>query len=111
MTSTQRRESGSGGRMWTGGGGQAPCGRPHRKLKLESNDVILSSSPDKKLLLIVQLKINYNHIVEFQEGHCTSRFKRAMCISCRPHVDIHKEERGDWLMWTHVDRGEEGVKT
>ena len=25
--------------MWTGGGGQAPCGRPHRKLKLESTDV------------------------------------------------------------------------
>src|SRR6218665_2362816 len=23
------------------------------------------------------------------EGHCTSRFKRAMCISCRPHVDVH----------------------
>src|SRR6218665_559806 len=22
--------------------------------------------------------------------HCTSRFKRAMCISCRPHVDVHK---------------------
>ena len=32
--------SGSGGRMWTGGGGPAPCGRPHRKLKLESTDVI-----------------------------------------------------------------------
>ena len=35
--------------MWTGGGGQAPCGRPHRKLKLESTDVILSSSHAKKL--------------------------------------------------------------
>ena len=33
------------------------------------------------------------------EGHCTSRFKRAMCISCRPHVDIHKGE-GVQLMWT-----------
>ena len=35
---------------WThadGGGGQAPCGRPHRKLKLESTDVILSSSHAK----------------------------------------------------------------
>ena len=30
-------------------GGPAPCGRPHRKLKLESNDVILSSSLAKKL--------------------------------------------------------------
>src|SRR6218665_1218539 len=46
MTST-RRGSGSGGRMWTGG--QAPCGRPHRKLKLESTDIILSSSHAKKL--------------------------------------------------------------
>src|SRR6218665_422616 len=36
MTSTQR-------------GVPAPCGRPHRKLKLESTDVILSSSHAKKL--------------------------------------------------------------
>src|SRR6218665_1297702 len=37
---------------WThvdGGGGPAPCGRLHRKLKLESTDVILSSSHAKKL--------------------------------------------------------------
>ena len=34
---------------WTGGVGPAPCGRPHRKLKLESIDVILSSSHAKKL--------------------------------------------------------------
>jgi len=47
MTST-RRGSFSGGRMWTGG--QAPFGRPHRKLKLESTDVILSSSHAKKLV-------------------------------------------------------------
>src|SRR6218665_3836401 len=32
------------------GRGQAPCGRPHRKLKLESTDVILSSSHAKKLV-------------------------------------------------------------
>jgi len=25
------------------------------------------------------------------EGHCTSRFKRAMWVSCRLHVDVHKE--------------------
>src|SRR6218665_3764765 len=30
-------------------GGPAPCGRPHRKLKLEFTDVILSSSHAKKL--------------------------------------------------------------
>src|SRR6218665_2899459 len=37
---------------WThvdGEGGPAPCGRPHRKLKLEPTDVILSSSHAKKL--------------------------------------------------------------
>src|SRR6218665_2958624 len=33
--------SGSGGRMWTGEGGPAPCGRPHRKLKLESYCLLL----------------------------------------------------------------------
>jgi len=32
-----------------GEGGQAPCGRPHRKLKLESTDIMLSSSHAKKL--------------------------------------------------------------
>src|SRR6218665_2993581 len=31
-----------------GGGGPAPCVRPHSKLKLESTDVILSSSHAKK---------------------------------------------------------------
>ena len=33
------------------------------------------------------------------EGHCTSRFRRAMCISCRQHVDVHKVEGG----LAHVD--------
>jgi len=51
MTST-RREKGVRLR-WThvdgGDGGPAPCERPHRKLKLESTDVILSSSHAKKL--------------------------------------------------------------
>ena len=32
------------------GRGQSPFGRPHRKLKLESTDVILSSSHAKKLV-------------------------------------------------------------
>ena len=43
-----------------------------------------------------------------QEGHCTSRFMRAMCISCRQNVDVHKGERGVWLMLTHLDRRDEG---
>jgi len=33
-----------------GWGGQAPCGRPHRKLKLESTDIILPSSHAKKFV-------------------------------------------------------------
>ena len=50
LTSTRRGEgSGSSGHMWTGEGGQAPCGRPHRKLQLEPTNVILSSSHAKKL--------------------------------------------------------------
>ena len=32
-----------------GGGGPAPCGRPHRKLQLEFTDIILSSCHAKKL--------------------------------------------------------------
>ena len=42
------------GRVWTGGGGPAPCGRSHRNLKLESTDVILSSSQAKKLASFYQ---------------------------------------------------------
>src|SRR6218665_4174769 len=37
-----------------GGGGQAPCGRPYRKLKLEYTDIILSSSHAKKLVSFYQ---------------------------------------------------------
>src|SRR6218665_3120075 len=51
MTSTRRGEG--VGLRWThvdgGRGGPAPCGPPHRKLKLEFTDVILSSSHAKKL--------------------------------------------------------------
>jgi len=33
----------------------------------------------------------YSQISIFgQEGHCTSCLKRAMCISCQWHVDVHK---------------------
>src|SRR6218665_1569694 len=69
MTSTRRGEG--VGLRWThvdgGSGSPAPCGRPYRKLKLESTDVILSSSHARKLasflsqfrlwtLLIIQFK-------------------------------------------------------
>ena len=50
MTSTWRGEgSGSGGRMWMGEGVQPHVDDKDRKLKLESTDVILSSSHAKKL--------------------------------------------------------------
>src|SRR6218665_3764930 len=40
-------------------------------------------------------------------GHCTSHFKRAVCISCRPRVDVHKGWGGGVRpMWT----GGRGVK-
>ena len=32
-------------------------------------------------------------------GHYTNHFKRTVCISCRPCVDVHKGEGGP----THVD--------
>ena len=48
MTST-RRGGGGQAQVDACGRGPAPCERPHRKLKLESTDVILSSSHAKKL--------------------------------------------------------------
>jgi len=57
MTSTRRGEEVGQAKVDAcgrgGGRGQAPCGRPHRKLKLESTDVILSSSHTKKLASIL----------------------------------------------------------
>src|SRR6218665_2519671 len=44
-----------------------------------------------------------------ESGNCTSHFKRAVCISCRPCVDVHKGEGG----LAHVDacgQGGGGVK-
>jgi len=38
------------------------------------------------------------------DGHCTSCFKRVMCILCRRHVDVHRGGDSVSLMWTHVDR-------
>jgi len=43
-------------------------------------------------------------------GHCTSHFKRTVCISCRPRVDVYKGGRGSspcGRMWT----GEGGKNT
>ena len=54
MTSTRREE---GVRLrWAhvDGRSQAPCGRPHRKLKIESTDVILSSSHAKLVSFLNQ---------------------------------------------------------
>ena len=122
--------------MWTGEGGQAPCGRPHRKL--ESTDVILSSSHAKKLAsffyqnfvfhgIKVEIFRRYKFVIKIINstvlnklqsysrisalgpvGHCTSHFKRAVCISCRPSVDVHKGGSGPCGRMC-VDRGG-GVK-
>ena len=43
MTSTRRRRGQAQVDACGRGGGQAPCGRPNIKLKLESTDVIFSS--------------------------------------------------------------------
>jgi len=50
MTSTRRGRGQAQVDACGRGRGQSPCGRPHRKLKLESTDVILSSSHAKKLV-------------------------------------------------------------
>src|SRR6218665_1273674 len=39
------------------------------------------------------------------EGHCTSRFKREMCISCRVHVDVHNGSGSCGRMWTWGEGG------
>ena len=43
------KEGGRGQAQVDGGGDQASCGHPHRKLKLESTGVIMYSSHAKKL--------------------------------------------------------------
>jgi len=43
--------------MWTGGGGPAPCRRAHRKLKLESTDVLLSSHAKKLASLLPEFRL------------------------------------------------------
>src|SRR6218665_286874 len=106
--------------------GSSTCGRPYRKLKLESTDVIMSSSHAKKLasfftrissldgiksgnfsaIEISNKNYSLNKLQSYcrisasgPEGHYTSRFKRAVCISSRPRVDVHKG------VPAHVDRG------
>src|SRR6218665_3611387 len=42
-------------------------------------------------------------------GHSTSHFKRAVCISCRPYVDVHKGGGGSGpcgRMWTEGGGGQ-----
>jgi len=111
------------------GGGQAPCGRPHRKLKVESTDVILSTSHAKKLvsfitrissldgiksgnfplykLLMVQFWINYNRILYYiVESQLWVRKVIVLAVSrerCAFHVDRFWTSTGGpgvRLMWT-----------
>ena len=110
------------GRMCTGDGGQASCGRPHRILKLESTDVILSSSNAKKLVSFYQnfvfgqnkvdifrwykllIKIinstvlNKSQSCSFRSGHCTCSLLAVSWERCVFHV-VHKGEVG----LAHVD--------
>src|SRR6218665_1537169 len=65
--------SGSGGRLWAGRGrSQAPCRRPHRKLKLESTDV---KDFTKRLKACVQ--VNGGH---FEHLMCLLLMQRSWCI-------------------------------
>ena len=74
MTSTRR-----GFRLkWThvdGGRGQSPCGRPHRNLKLESTDVILSSFHARKLASFYQ-----NFVFGRKEVEIFRRYKLVIKI-------------------------------
>ena len=115
--------------------GSSTCGRPYRKLKLESTDVIMSSSHAKKLasfftrissldgiksgnfsaIEISNKNYSLNKLQSYcrisasgPAGHYTSRFKRAYVF----HVDrVWMSTRG---VPAHVDacgQGEKGSKT
>src|SRR6218665_601900 len=70
-----------------GEGGQASCVRPHRKLKLESTDVILSSSRAKKLA-------SFFTRISLLDGIASEHFSATSTWG-----------EGVRPMWTHVDRG------
>ena len=60
--------------------------------------------------IVLNKLLSYSRISALgPEGHCISRFKRAVCISCRPHVDVHKGWRGSdpcGRMWTEGRGGQ-----
>src|SRR6218665_2246700 len=62
MTSTQRGQRGQTqmDACGRGEGGQAPCGRPHRKLKVESTDLILSSHAKKLASFSPEFRLSRN---------------------------------------------------
>src|SRR6218665_3347836 len=103
MTST-RMGSGSGGRMWKGD--QTPRGRPHKKLKLEFTDVILSSSHAEKLASFFNQNFVFGVEIVCRYVRKVLAVSRVMCISCRLHVDVHKGEEGVWLMWTEDQKSD-----
>jgi len=63
--STRSGESGSGGHMWTGEGAQDTCGRPHRKLKLESTDTKITSSIPQ-ILAYLEIAQENDYMKKFQ---------------------------------------------
>src|SRR6218665_485447 len=100
MTST-RRGSGSGGCMWTG----EPMWRSTLKIIFYTCNcnismctiVILFKGSSIYDVHTEGVWLRWMHVdggahveVHTEENHRTNRFKRVMCILCRPHVDIHK---------------------
>jgi len=56
-----------------GAGGQTPCGRPHRKLKLESTDVLPSFHAKKSASLLPELRLWMEQKVENFRQYYISR--------------------------------------
>src|SRR6218665_1801359 len=60
-----------------GEGGSTPCGRPHRKLKLESTDIILSSRAKKLASFLPEFRLGINvtvkphQVPEWELLHCS----------------------------------------
>jgi len=110
---TEREWSGSGER----GEGQALCGRP-LKIRVHWRHPVFFSCKEVGVLFYQNVILGRNKKMEIfrryntnstvlnklqsysrisalgPEGHCTRRFKRGVCISCQPHVDIHKGGSG-----------------
>src|SRR6218665_270366 len=106
--------------MWMGGGGPSPTWTSTQKIKIKSpltsyclllmqrswrlfyqNFVFgEKKSVNFSAIEISDIKYSLNKLESYSRisalgpvGHCSSHFKRAVCISCRPRVDVHKGGR------------------